>query len=168
MIKQVHLVGGSLSSECLGDSDLRNSILYSSKDLHLLPSAMSGQKGKRKVVVYKDDRFVNDEASVSYDLVKPKPVIFEQRFEMEMKYWSKGYFDNMQKQGWSTFCHPRTGVILPWVYEFYANGKFQNDDKVLVRGKEVNFSRQVICECFDMENPEWDDYEQIKNTVSPD
>ncbi|KAK8918957.1 hypothetical protein KSP39_PZI021671 [Platanthera zijinensis] len=129
---------------------------------------MSGRKGKGKVVVYKDDRFVNDEARVRYDLVKLKQVIFERGFEMEMKYWSKGYIDNMQKQGWSTFCHPRTEAILPWVYEFYANGIFQNDDKVLVRGKEVNFSPQGICECFDMGNPEWDEYEQIKNTVSPD
>ncbi|KAK8948521.1 hypothetical protein KSP39_PZI005730 [Platanthera zijinensis] len=86
---------------------------------------------------------------------------------MEMKYLSKGYVDSMQKQGWTSFCHPRTEAILPWVYEFYANGKFKDDSKVLVRGTKVNFSLHGIYECFDLKNQEWDEYEQIKTIVSP-
>ncbi|KAK8913544.1 hypothetical protein KSP39_PZI023706 [Platanthera zijinensis] len=77
------------------------------------------------------------------------------------------YIEHIREQGWNSFFHPRDEAILSWVYEFYANAPFHQNDKVLVRGKEINCSTEAINNFFDMENVEDQRFEQLHETISP-
>ncbi|KAK8921779.1 hypothetical protein KSP39_PZI020837 [Platanthera zijinensis] len=69
---------------------------------------------------------------------------------MEHRGWSANYVRRINLFGWERFCHPRKEAIVSWVHEFYANLKFQKDNIVLVRGREVHFSAEAINDLFEI------------------
>ncbi|KAK8958519.1 hypothetical protein KSP40_PGU015019 [Platanthera guangdongensis] len=87
---------------------------------------------------------------------------------MEARAWSLKYVNQIRALQWESFCHPRTEAILPWVYEFYANARDSNGEKVFVRGKSVDFSAKIINDLFDLDNNIQDGYANILTSVSLD
>ncbi|KAK8965716.1 hypothetical protein KSP40_PGU020158 [Platanthera guangdongensis] len=71
---------------------------------------------------------------------------------MEIREWSRAYVGHIKALSWETFCHPRTEVVLPWVYEFYANARFREGTTVSVRGKQVDFSATTINNFFELDD----------------
>ncbi|KAK8943192.1 hypothetical protein KSP39_PZI008839 [Platanthera zijinensis] len=76
------------------------------------------------------------------------------------------YVNQIRALQWESFCHPRTEAILSWVYEFYANARDSNGEKVFVRGKSVEFSAKVINDLFDLDDTTQDGYANILSSVS--
>ncbi|KAK8943886.1 hypothetical protein KSP40_PGU004991 [Platanthera guangdongensis] len=99
-----------------------------------------------------------------YELLKVKPVIYERGFQLEVRGWSQAYVRQIDKFGWTSFCHPRTDAVLPWVYEFYTNAKFHTDEKIHIRGKEVDFSAEGINSYFDLTNLDCDVFQSVRTS----
>lgn len=118
-------------------------------------------------MAHKDIRFINDEARERFDLLKSKTVIYERGFHIEARGWSHSYVQQIETLGWTTFWHPRTEAMLPWVQEFYANARFHADGRVAVRGKPVDFSARTINTLFEIPHIDDTAYELFKTTVSP-
>lgn len=128
---------------------------------------MTAKRVKDEVVEHEITSFMNNEAQARFEVLKSKPVIFERGFRIEARQCSTVYVQQIQKQGWSSFCHPRTEAILRWVHEFYANAGFHNNGKTFVRGKEIDFSEEAINQCFDLPQLKIDDFNNFKTSIPP-
>lgn len=80
-------------------------------------------KGKTTKLTKKNIKFINDDAVQRFEIIKVMPLIFERGFKMEKRGCSLPYVLQIHELHWETFCHPRTEVVLPWVFEFYANAR---------------------------------------------
>ncbi|KAK8968848.1 hypothetical protein KSP40_PGU019368 [Platanthera guangdongensis] len=69
---------------------------------------------------------------------------------MEKRAWSLSYTQQIQALQWETLCHPQDEAILPWVYEFYSNARFSENESVMVRGKVIDFSANSINKLYDL------------------
>ncbi|KAK8960968.1 hypothetical protein KSP40_PGU009385 [Platanthera guangdongensis] len=69
---------------------------------------------------------------------------------MEKRSWSLSYTQQIQALQWETLCHPRDEAILPWVYEFYSNARFSENESVMVRGKVIDFSANSINKLYEL------------------
>lgn len=114
------------------------------------------------------EKFVNEEANSRYNKLQSLRCIFERGFMIEEKAWSAFFVNQIDTLGWHTFCHPRCEAVLPWVYEFYANAPFSDDDTVEVRGTIVDFSSKAINDLLELPTEAVTDYKEIKRTISPD
>ncbi|KAK8961184.1 hypothetical protein KSP40_PGU017081 [Platanthera guangdongensis] len=131
------------------------------------PKKKDSIKGKGKEAASRIEKFTGEDALMRFQFLKTIPLIYEREFRIVKRWWSLNYVNQMQTLKCNTFCHPRIEAVLSWVFEFYANAKFVDGDKVLVRGK-INFFVGAIRDYFDLENHDPDEFSSIQDRFTPE
>jgi len=88
--------------------------------------------------------FVDEKAKERHQRVVKKGILWERGFRLDTEKEDSDLRKKVEERKWQKFCSHTEEVVLNWILEFYSNAPSFIDEKVVVRGTQVDCSGVAV------------------------